>query len=81
MRRTAGSKSATRRGVKALATSRRSRVWSGGSRLSRCAAIPERCSPGMPVRPGVQPGKDAAAFFDSRGSASTDLTSSCRVTR
>jgi len=45
MARMAGSSAATRGGTKARDTSRRSRVWSGGSTLSMCR---ENSGPGRP---------------------------------
>ena len=57
----------TTRGVKALFTSVRSRVWSGGSRLSMC------CVSGRVVR-GTH-GSLAVKSFESRSSLSSARTS------
>ncbi len=78
---TLGSNSATRRGVNALETSRRSRVWSGGSMFSRCVIRSALRSPGMPTRP-VRWACSLwwAGFLDSRPSASACRASAYRVT-
>ncbi len=78
---TRGANWATRRGVNAFETRRRSRVWSGGSMLSRCVISPALRSPGMPVR--LRPASSAAwctGFLLSRGSARVCRASAYRVT-
>ncbi len=78
---TRGANSANRRGVNALLTSRRNRVWSGGSMFSRCVINSALRSPGIPVLPFACAGSSwCAGFLESRGSASACLASAYRVT-
>ena len=78
---TRGSNSATRRGVNAFDTRRRSRVWSGGSMFSRWVIRSACRSPGMPTRPvRCACSLWCAGFFDSRLSASACRASAYLVT-
>ena len=78
---TRGANSATRRGVNAFDTSRRSRVWSGGSMFSRCVISSALRSPGMPVLPLACAGSSwCAGFLQSRWSARACRASAYRVT-
>lgn len=64
---TRGSNSATRRGVNACETSRRSRVWSGGSMFSRCVINSAPRSPGSPSSPWRAPARRGAGVLGQPG--------------
>ena len=71
---TRGRSSSTRRGVKAADTSRRSRLWSGGSTLSMCRA---KEGPGRPSATTASPVARAACMsFERRASLSATRASS-----
>ncbi len=79
--RTRGSNRATVRGVNAFDTRRRSRVWSGGSMLSRCVIRSASRSPGMPVLPLARASPAwCTGFLLSLPSASASRASAYRVT-
>ena len=68
MARMAGSSAAIRPGTNARDTSRRSRVWSGGSTLSMCR---EHSGPGSPSATTSPPAASAASMsLEIRGSPS-----------